>query len=92
MFARARARGIPIDGDAEFLAIVELWIAGEIEADGMRDRYNALVKQRSRLKRGGVDEVAGRLLPDEAAEIKMQIVSDPEVADHAEIPTIREAR
>jgi len=32
--ARAWARGMPIDGDPEFMAIVELWIAGEIEADG----------------------------------------------------------
>ncbi|NLS07459.1 hypothetical protein HGP14_29735 [Rhizobium sp. P32RR-XVIII] len=56
--ARARARGTPIDHDLEFMAIVELWIAGEIEADGMGDRYNALLRQRSMLKKGVVGVVA----------------------------------
>ncbi|MEX2745859.1 hypothetical protein ACDY96_19715 [Rhizobium mongolense] len=51
VIARASARGTPIDGDAEFMAIVELWAAGNIEAAEMRDRYNALLKQRSRSKR-----------------------------------------
>ena len=51
VIARASARGTPIDGDAEFMAIVELWVAGGIEADEMRDRYDALLEQRSRSKR-----------------------------------------
>lgn len=29
----ASARGVPVDDDAEFMAIVDLWVAGEIEAD-----------------------------------------------------------
>lgn len=90
--ARARARGTPIDDDAEFMAIAELWIAGEIEADGMRDRYNVLLKQRSRLKRGGLEVVAGRVPSDNVADIKTDIVSDPEAVAPAVIPTIREAR
>jgi hypothetical protein len=48
VIARARDRGAPIDDDPEFMAIVELWVAGEIETDGMRDRYNALLRRRSR--------------------------------------------
>ncbi|OWK25568.1 hypothetical protein AJ87_08795 [Rhizobium yanglingense] len=51
VIARASARGTPIDGDAEFMAIVELWVAGDIEAAEMRDRYNALLEKRSRSKR-----------------------------------------
>jgi hypothetical protein len=53
VIARARSRGAPVDEDVEFMAIVELWVTGEIETNGMRDRYNALLKQRSRLKRNG---------------------------------------
>jgi uncharacterized protein (DUF4415 family) len=33
VIARASARGVPVDDDAEFMAIVDLWVAGEIEAD-----------------------------------------------------------
>lgn len=51
IIARASTRGTPIDGDAEFMAIVELWVAGDIEAGEMRDRYNALVTQRPRRRR-----------------------------------------
>ncbi|QPB24237.1 hypothetical protein [Rhizobium sp. 007] len=51
VIARASARGAPVDADAEFMAIVELWVAGDIEADEMRDRYNALLAHRSRSKR-----------------------------------------
>ncbi|QSY97962.1 hypothetical protein J2J97_27995 (plasmid) [Rhizobium bangladeshense] len=83
---------MPIDDDPEFMAIVELWIAGEIEADGMRDRYNALLRQRSRLKRDGSKAVADQLLPDEAVEFKTQMMSDLEAGAHTEMPTIREAR
>ncbi|CDM61160.1 MULTISPECIES: hypothetical protein [Rhizobium] len=50
VIAQASTRGTPIDGDAEFMAIVELWVAGEIEAAEMRDRYNALLERRSRGK------------------------------------------
>jgi hypothetical protein len=38
MIAQASARGTPIDGDAAFMAIVSLWVAGEIEAAEMHDR------------------------------------------------------
>ena len=56
--ARARARGTPIDDDLEFMALVELWIAGEMEADGILDRYNTLLTQRSKSKKGGVGALA----------------------------------
>ncbi|SCB46980.1 hypothetical protein [Rhizobium multihospitium] len=58
VIARARARGTPIDDDLEFMAVVELWIAGEIEADGMRDRYDTLLRQRSMSKKGGIGALA----------------------------------
>ena len=42
---------MPIDGDVEFMAIVELCVSGDIEAGEVRDRYNALLARRSRSKR-----------------------------------------
>ncbi|MEZ2224606.1 hypothetical protein [Rhizobium sp. RCC_161_2] len=50
VIARARARGTPIDNDPEYMAIVELWIAGEIGTEEMRQRYIALLQQRSRTR------------------------------------------
>ncbi len=48
VIARARARGTPIDDDPEYVAIVELWIVGEISIQEMRRRYIALLQERSR--------------------------------------------
>ncbi|WP_162950416.1 hypothetical protein [Rhizobium jaguaris] len=45
--ARARARGTPIDDDSEFVALVELWIEGEIDMKEMRLRYVKLLDQRA---------------------------------------------
>lgn len=52
VIARATSRGMPIDGDVECMAIIELWVSGDIEAGEMRDRFNALLARRSRSKRG----------------------------------------
>lgn len=60
VFARASARGTPIEHDLEFMAIVEQWIAGVIDADRMRDHYNDLLRQRSMLRKGEVGAVADR--------------------------------
>ncbi|WP_132959077.1 hypothetical protein [Rhizobium sp. BK251] len=43
---RARDRGVPIDGDPDAMALVSLWITGEIHADEMRKRYVALLNER----------------------------------------------
>lgn len=48
VIARACARGNPIDEDPEYMAIVELWIVGEISVQEMRRRYIALLRERSR--------------------------------------------
>gem|GEM_PF-1736890 len=48
VIARARARGTPIDDDPEYMAIVELWVVGEISIQEMRRRYIALLQERSR--------------------------------------------
>ncbi|MBA9035955.1 hypothetical protein [Rhizobium leguminosarum] len=45
--ARARERGMPIDDDLEYMALVELWIKGEIDIQDMRRRYNDLLARRS---------------------------------------------
>ncbi|MGK6317249.1 hypothetical protein [Neorhizobium sp. DT-125] len=47
VIARARARGTPIDGDPEYMTIVDAWIAGEISIQEMRQRYIALLQRRS---------------------------------------------
>jgi hypothetical protein len=44
---RDGARGTQIDEDAEFVAIIELRVTGEIEAAAVRDRYNVLLEKRS---------------------------------------------
>lgn len=46
VIARATSRGVPIDGDVECMAIIELWVSGDIEAGEMRDRFNALLTRR----------------------------------------------
>jgi hypothetical protein len=79
VIARASARGAPIDGDAEFMVIVELWVAGDIEADEMRDRYDTLLEQRSRSKRSlGLSFEISPEVPD----VAVAPMSDP--ADEAE--------
>lgn len=45
--ARARERGMPIDDDVDYMTLVELWIEGEIDIQGMRQRYNELLARRS---------------------------------------------
>jgi hypothetical protein len=47
VIARARRRGMPIDDDAEYMALVEQWIEGEIEIKEMRQRYIGLLARRS---------------------------------------------
>ena len=45
--ARARARGVAIDRDIEFMALVESWIEGEIDSQQMRGRYLDLLGERA---------------------------------------------
>lgn len=47
VIARARRRGMPIDDDAEYMALVEQWVEGEIEIGEMRQRYIDLLARRS---------------------------------------------
>lgn len=47
VIARARGRGMPIDEDAEYMALVEQWIEGEFEIEEMRQRYIDLLARRS---------------------------------------------
>lgn len=36
---RAAARGVPIDKDPAFVALLEEWIRGDIDMKAMRERY-----------------------------------------------------
>ncbi|MGK9051512.1 hypothetical protein [Xaviernesmea oryzae] len=47
VIARARRRGMPIDDDMEYMALVEQWVEGEIEIGEMRQRYIDLLARRS---------------------------------------------
>ncbi|MFA1677447.1 hypothetical protein ACDY97_33365 [Rhizobium mongolense] len=80
VIARASARGTPIDEDPEFMAIVELWVAGDIEASEMRDRYNALLEQRSRSKR------SLGLSPEVSAEMPEATVLQESARPQADAP------
>ena len=51
VIARARARGAAIDGDLEYMALVELWIEGEIDIQEMRRRYTDLLTTRAANRR-----------------------------------------
>ncbi|WP_245571409.1 hypothetical protein [Neorhizobium alkalisoli] len=68
------------------MAIVELWVTGDIESDEMRDRYNALLGQRSRGNRSvglspeGAEMPEATVLqpntePDDQATASLQIKS-----------------
>lgn len=46
--AKAMSRGMPIDNDPKFLALVELWISGGYEMSDLRSRYNDLATRRTR--------------------------------------------
>ena len=41
--ARAAARGMPIDKDPVFVALLEQWSRGDIDMKAMRERYLAMI-------------------------------------------------
>ncbi|MQY46214.1 hypothetical protein GAO09_09150 [Rhizobiales bacterium RZME27] len=47
----ALLRGMPIDSDPEFIALVDLWISGEYEMPELRSRYNDLTARRAQRSR-----------------------------------------
>ena len=59
--SKAMSRGMPIDDDPEFLALVELWISGEYDVSELRSQYNDLAirrAQRSKSAVGALEPVA----------------------------------
>lgn len=46
--AKWRAEGFVIDEDAEFKALMRLWIAGDLSIDHVRRRYMKLLVERER--------------------------------------------
>ncbi|MCC2614393.1 hypothetical protein [Neorhizobium petrolearium] len=75
VIARARARATPIDGDPEYMAIVELWVMGEISIQEMRRRYIALLQERSRT----TDHLATAIDEERAGEIS----TVPDMGNHS---------
>jgi len=75
VITRARARGMPIDNDPEYMAIVEMWIGGEISIQEMRQRYIALLQERARAFRA---QAAGRPSVTAEEQSAMNEISDQE--------------
>lgn len=48
---KALLRGMPIDSDPEFLALVDFWISGEYEMPELRSRYNDFTTRRAQRSR-----------------------------------------
>jgi hypothetical protein len=46
LIERARAADSPIDGDADFMMLVQMWIDGEIDVAEMRSRYRQVRDRR----------------------------------------------
>lgn len=58
VIARARGRGMPIDDDVEYMALVEQWVEGEIEIEEMRQRYIDLLARQSAERRARRQDAA----------------------------------
>ncbi|MGE6781822.1 hypothetical protein ACQKGL_04820 [Ensifer adhaerens] len=48
VIAKWQAKGFVIDEDAEFKALLGLWIAGDLSIDDVRRRYMKLLLERER--------------------------------------------
>jgi hypothetical protein len=46
ILSKPLAAGVPMPDDADFRGLVDLWVSGEIDADGMRERYGEVVEAR----------------------------------------------
>ncbi|MBP2511624.1 MULTISPECIES: hypothetical protein [Agrobacterium] len=49
---RAAARGMPIDKDPAFVALLEEWIRGDIDIKAMRERYLDIIALQAAERRG----------------------------------------
>lgn len=58
VIARARRRGMPIDDDVDYMALVEQWVEGEIEIEEMRQRYIDLLARRSAKRKAQRNDLA----------------------------------
>ncbi|RWX78971.1 hypothetical protein EPK99_10375 [Neorhizobium lilium] len=47
VLARMRERGFPMDQDADFTNLIDLWVAGEIAMSECHRRYLGLVQHRN---------------------------------------------
>lgn len=65
---RARARGVPIDTDPAYLALVEEWIRGEIDLKAMRERYLDMIARQAAERRGPAKSRLGENLPESSAK------------------------
>lgn len=56
---RAKARGMPIDEDPIFVALLDLWISGDIDMRTVRERYFDSLALRQEQRRSGQCDRAG---------------------------------
>lgn len=58
---RAKSRGMPIDKDPIFMALLDAWISGDIDMRTMRERYLdrlSLKEEQLRGRQPGQDEIS----------------------------------
>lgn len=62
---RARARGVPIDDDPAFVALLDEWINGRIDMKQMRECYLDILALKEAERRGRLARCQARSEPDE---------------------------
>ena len=56
---RAKARGMPIDEDPIFIALLDLWISGDIDMRTVRERYFDSLALKPEQRHGAPSDRAG---------------------------------
>lgn len=62
---RAAARGVPIDTDPAFRALLEEWVRGDIDMKVMRERYLDIIALRNAERSGRFTRWQERAEPEE---------------------------
>ena len=60
---RAAARGVPIDQDPAFVALLDEWVSGAIEFDEMRERHKDILALQAAERRGRWKRRVDRHMP-----------------------------
>jgi hypothetical protein len=78
VLVRMRDRGFTLDHDAELVALINRWVAGELEMDECYRQYLALVQSRSETFRSSIRTLAGLTEQQEVApDLETLTLPDP---------------